>query len=90
GAAPTSDRAWAGLCGATPDRNPLVGPVAEGVFVAAGWHGHGFMWSPAIGERLAEAVLGDGQTSIPDAFDPRRFDGDEEFAVVEGMTLDGE
>ncbi|WP_058827993.1 FAD-binding oxidoreductase [Haloferax sp. Q22] len=90
GAAPTADRAWAGLCGATPDRNPLVGPVAEGVFVAAGWHGHGFMWSPAIGERLAEAVLGDGQTSIPDAFDPRRFDGDEEFAVVEGMTLDGE
>ncbi|ELZ73098.1 sarcosine oxidase [Haloferax prahovense DSM 18310] len=87
---PELDRAWAGLCGATPDRNPLVGAVAEGVYVAAGWHGHGFMWSPAIGERLAEAVLDDGQASIPDAFDPRRFDGDEEFAVVEGMTLDGE
>ncbi|WP_424008170.1 NAD(P)/FAD-dependent oxidoreductase [Haloferax denitrificans] len=87
---PELDRAWAGLCGATPDRNPLVGPVAEGVYVAAGWHGHGFMWAPAIGERLAEAVLGDGQEAIPAAFDPRRFDGDEEFAVVEGMTLDGD
>ncbi|MFK5603290.1 NAD(P)/FAD-dependent oxidoreductase [Haloferax volcanii] len=84
------DSAWAGLCGATPDRNPLVGAVAEGVYVAAGWHGHGFMWAPAIGERLAEAVLGDGQERIPAAFDPRRFDGDEEFAVVEGMTLDGD
>ncbi|MFC7128917.1 NAD(P)/FAD-dependent oxidoreductase [Haloferax chudinovii] len=84
------DRAWAGLCGATPDRNPLVGAVTERIFVAAGWHGHGFMWAPAIGERLAEAVLGDGEASIPDAFDPRRFDGDEEFAVVEGMTLDGD
>jgi len=84
------DSAWAGLCGATPDRNPLVGAVTEGVYVAAGWHGHGFMWAPAIGERLAEAVLGDGQERIPAAFDPRRFDGDEEFAVVEGMTLDGD
>ncbi|ELZ58685.1 MULTISPECIES: FAD-binding oxidoreductase [unclassified Haloferax] len=84
------DSAWAGLCGATPDRNPLVGAVAEGVYVAAGWHGHGFMWAPAIGKRLAEAVLGDGQERIPAAFDPRRFAGDEEFAVVEGTTLDGD
>ena len=79
--------AWAGLCTATPDRNPLLGPVDESgtVSVATGWHGHGFMRAPALGETVAEQVLGGGGI---EAFDPRRFDGDEQFRVVEGMTLD--
>jgi len=78
------DRSWAGLCTATPDRDPLLGAVADGLYVASGWHGHGFMRSPALGERIGEQVLGgDGI----DAYDPNRFDGDEEFTVVEGMTL---
>ena len=83
------DRSWAGLCTATPDRDPLLGAVADGLYVASGWHGHGFMRSPALGERIGDQVLGgDGI----DAYDPNRFDGDEEFTVVEGMTLadDGE
>ncbi|MWV65125.1 FAD-dependent oxidoreductase [Halorubrum sp. JWXQ-INN 858] len=54
---PAVDRAWAGLCTATPDGDPLVGPVADGVFVAAGWQGHGFMRAPAFGEHLATGVL---------------------------------
>ncbi|KAB1192191.1 FAD-dependent oxidoreductase [Haloferax sp. MBLA0076] len=87
---PTVERAWAGLCGATPDRNPLVGAVADGLYVAAGWHGHGFMWAPAIGELLGDAVLGTADEPLPQQFDPRRFDGDESFAVVDGMTLDGD
>lgn len=78
-------RSWAGLCTATPDGDPLVGERAPGVHVAAGFQGHGFMRAPALGERLAEAVLGEGGV---DAFDPRRFDGDEEFEIVEGMTLE--
>jgi len=78
-------RAWAGLCTATPDGDPLVGEVAPGVFVATGWQGHGFMWAPAVGERLAEQVLGgDGIRG----FDPSRFHGDEEFEIVEGMVVD--
>ncbi|KAB1197014.1 MULTISPECIES: FAD-binding oxidoreductase [Haloferax] len=85
--APTVERAWAGLCGATPDRNPLVGEVTDGVYVASGWHGHGFMWAPAIGELLAGELLGKTDVAVPDPFDPRRFDGDESFAVVEGMTV---
>ena len=83
----TVDRSWAGLCTATPDRDPLLGRVAEGLFVASGWHGHGLMRSPALGRRIAAQVL--GGTGI-DAYDPERFDGDEEFDVVEGMTLDSE
>lgn len=77
------DRSWAGLCVATPDRDPLLGPVAAGVYVAAGWHGHGFMLAPATGERVAEQILG-GQGV--DHFSPARFDGDEEFEIVTGVT----
>jgi sarcosine oxidase subunit beta len=75
---------WAGLCVATPDRDPLLGELREGLFVAAGWQGHGFMRSPALGEAAAEAVLGENPLL---KFDPNRFDGDEEFDVVEGMTI---
>jgi len=78
------ERAWAGLCTATPDGRPLVGEVRDDLHVATGWQGHGFMRSPAIGKALAERVLGgDGI----EAFDPARFDGDEEFEIVEGMAL---
>ena len=79
------ERAWAGLCTATPDRDPLVGEVRPGLYVATGFQGHGFMRAPAIGRRLAEDVLDGG--GIPD-FDPTRFDGDEEFDIVDGMTIE--
>jgi sarcosine oxidase subunit beta len=77
--------AWAGLCVATPDRDPLLGELREGLYVAAGWQGHGFMRAPALGEAAAEAVL--DENPLPE-FDPARFDGDEEFAIVEGMTVE--
>ncbi|WP_327052822.1 NAD(P)/FAD-dependent oxidoreductase [Halomicrococcus gelatinilyticus] len=79
------ERTWAGLCTATPDRDPLLGELRDGLYVAAGWQGHGFMRTPALGEAVALDVLGEG--GIPE-FDPTRFDGDEEFDVVEGMTVE--
>ncbi|WP_330630224.1 NAD(P)/FAD-dependent oxidoreductase [Halocatena halophila] len=79
------ERSWAGLCTATPDGDPLVGALTDTVYVGAGWQGHGFMRAPAMGERLAEAIC-DGTPSGP--FSPTRFDGDEEFEIVEGMDLD--
>ncbi|WP_207590700.1 FAD-dependent oxidoreductase [Halomontanus rarus] len=87
------DRSWAGLCTATPDRDPLVGELADGIYVATGFHGHGFMRAPAIGERVAGQILGlprteSGAETTLEAFDPTRFDGDEAFEIVEGMTLD--
>ncbi len=84
-ALPPIHRAWAGLCTATPDGDPLVGEVAPGLLVATGFQGHGFMRAPAIGERLAGQIIG-GEAI--DAFDPTRFSGDEEFEIVEGMTLE--
>jgi glycine/D-amino acid oxidase-like deaminating enzyme len=79
------EESWAGLCTATPDRNPLMGWLEEGLYAATGWQGHGVMRAPALGERIAEEVCGgDGIR----AFDPTRFAGDEEFAIVEGMAVD--
>jgi sarcosine oxidase, subunit beta len=77
-------RAWAGLCTATPDRDPLVGELEDGLYVATGFQGHGFMRSPAIAERLADQILGGSGIY---SFDPTRFDGDESFEIVEGMAI---
>jgi len=79
---PTSERAWAGLCTATPDRDPLVGAVADGLWVATGWQGHGLMRAPAMGELLADAVVGTDSrfdTPVAERVDPTRFDGSESF-----------
>ena len=77
--------AWAGLATATPDGEPLLGEVESGLYVATGWHGHGFLRAPATGEALAEQVLGEREPIA--AYDPGRFDGVPEFAVEEGMSL---
>ncbi len=78
-------RAWAGLCTATPDGNPLLGEIRDGVFVAAGWQGHGFMRAPATAEAIARIALGGDE--VP-GFEPGRFVGDEDFPIVEGMSLE--
>jgi sarcosine oxidase subunit beta len=52
------DRAWAGLYDMTPDAHPILGRVADGIYAACGFSGHGFMQSPAVGRAVAEEVLG--------------------------------
>jgi sarcosine oxidase subunit beta len=51
------ERAWAGLYDMTPDAHPVLGKVADGVYAACGFSGHGFMQSPAVGRALAEEIL---------------------------------
>ena len=69
-------RGWAGFYEVTPDDNPLVGWTGgrEGLAVAAGFSGHGFMQGPAIGRCMAELLL-HGATSGIDIspFRPSRF-----------------
>ncbi len=45
----------------TPDRQPALGPVPghDGLHVAAGFSGHGFMIAPAVARIVAAGVLGD-------------------------------
>jgi sarcosine oxidase subunit beta len=47
-----------GIYDVTPDNQPVLGPVGDGVFVAAGFSGHGFMIAPAVARVVAEAVAG--------------------------------
>jgi sarcosine oxidase subunit beta len=41
----------------TPDAHPVIGAIAEGIYAACGFSGHGFMQSPAVGRAVAEEVL---------------------------------
>jgi sarcosine oxidase, subunit beta len=50
-------RAWAGLYDMTPDAHPIIGWVDDGVYVACGFSGHGFMQAPAVGAAVAEELL---------------------------------
>lgn len=69
-------RGWAGFYEITPDDNPVLGFLGEpeGLAVAAGFSGHGFMQGPAIGACMAELIL-DGEATTVDigAFRPSRF-----------------
>lgn len=51
-------RAWAGLYDMTPDAHPLIGWARDGVYVACGFSGHGFMQSPAVGNAVAHELVG--------------------------------
>jgi sarcosine oxidase subunit beta len=57
----------------TPDHQPILGPVDDGVFVAAGFSGHGFMIAPAVARILADVVLGDATDPALETLDAGRF-----------------
>jgi len=58
-------RAQAGLHSDTPDYNAILGevPGIEGLYLACGFSGHGFMHSPATGRLIAELIL-KGKTDL--------------------------
>ncbi len=50
---------WWGYYDMSPDHLAMVGSAAvKGVFYATGFSGHGFMQSPAVGEYLAQQIMG--------------------------------
>jgi glycine/D-amino acid oxidase-like deaminating enzyme len=68
-------RGWGGSYDITPDHNPLLGPApgVGGLYVAAGFSGHGFMHGPIAGRLMAELIL-DGAPGIDlSPFAPDRF-----------------
>jgi sarcosine oxidase subunit beta len=72
-------RAWAGLYDMTPDAHPIIGPVAEGLYAACGFSGHGFMQSPAVGRAVAEELLHGESTLDLGPYRLERFDRDASF-----------
>jgi sarcosine oxidase subunit beta len=51
-------RCWRGLYPMTPDGNPIIGKVTEpeGMFLAVGTCGQGFMMGPGVGKNVAKLV----------------------------------
>jgi glycine/D-amino acid oxidase-like deaminating enzyme len=65
---------WSGIWGSTPDLLPVAGrvPDREGVWVAAGYSGHGNVLGFACGELVARAIAGEEPPELS-LFDPARF-----------------
>ena len=66
---------WWGWYDVSPDWNALVGEAAEPsrFLYATGFSGHGFQQAPAVGEHLAELVVGRRPTLDLSAFSVDRF-----------------
>jgi sarcosine oxidase, subunit beta len=81
---------WSAVYDVTPDWHPAVGavPGADGVFVAAGFSGHGFKLAPAVGLSLAE-LLCDGRATTFDLglLDPARFERGELVSTAYGYSV---
>jgi sarcosine oxidase subunit beta len=65
-----------GFYDVTPDHQPALGavPGADGLYVAAGFSGHGFMVAPAVGRLLAAVVAGEEPDELVAALSPSRFE----------------
>ncbi len=61
---------WSCYYEMTPDDHPIVGavPGVEGLYIAAGFSGHGFMHAPATGRLIVEEML-DGRARTLDIAD---------------------
>jgi sarcosine oxidase subunit beta len=70
------ERAWSGVCVASPDRFPLVGrlPGAPELYVAAAFNGLGAMRAAAFARLLVDGIL-DGDWGPLAPADPQRFPG---------------
>lgn len=62
---------WRGFREMTPDHRPILGPApgVEGLWLAVGFSGHGFMHAPAVGRALADWIA----TGRPGDLDAEAF-----------------
>jgi sarcosine oxidase subunit beta len=83
---------WSAVYDVTPDWHPAVGvvPGVDGIFVAAGFSGHGFKLAPAVGTSVADLVCG-GQTTAFDIglLNPGRFERGELVSTTYGYSVLG-
>ena len=67
-------QAWCGLEAESADGVPLIGPVPDmaGLYVAAGFSGHGFQLAPAVGAAVAASLHGEPAPEL-DPLSPARL-----------------
>lgn len=72
-------RNWSGSYTMTPDGNPIVDESEiEGLYIASGMSGHGFMFGPAIGKHLARFITnGEWGADLSEFSITREFKGKE-------------
>ncbi len=61
---------YAGCYDVTPDYNPVIGPApVPGLYLCAGFSGHGYKISPAVGDLMADIICSgtSGDPDVPDA-----------------------
>ena len=68
-------RVWRGLYPMTPDGSPICGKVneIEGLYLAVGMCGQGFMMGPGIGKNMANLILNGKPLMEQDIFDTVSF-----------------
>jgi sarcosine oxidase subunit beta len=78
------ERGWSGLYDVTPDWHPILdrSEEVEGLYIAAGFSGHGFKLSPAVGKRMAEFIINGRKPEDLKIFRGSRF--------AEGKLLSGQ
>ncbi len=66
---------WAGLYETTPDHLAIIGwePSVKGMFICAGFSGHGFMHAPAAGLITTEILMGKNPSIDISPLSPERF-----------------
>lgn len=57
-------RAWTGSIDYTPDHLPIIDEPKDGFYVVAAG-GHGMMWGPALGMKMAELIVDERVTDLP-------------------------
>lgn len=78
-------RAWAASIDYTPDHLPIIDQPKDGFYVLAAG-GHGMMWGPALGEKMAELVAEDTVSDLPkEDIDLGRFSREKNPDKVEDM-----
>lgn len=79
-------RQWAGVYDVTPDRKPMIGPVAQlaGFIQANGDNGRGIALIPYIAELLAEWIDTGARPPLLAPFDAERYAVREDTPVVVG------
>lgn len=67
-------RCWSGIEGYMPDNLPVIGRgTQDGLVHGFGFSAHGFQLGPAVGEALADLVMGQQPRISLEAFAPQRF-----------------
>lgn len=72
---------WASLYDVSPDWQPVIGEIADGIFIDAGTSGHGFKLAPALGRHIADLLMDKPVDPGLEQFSPQRF--------AEGAELSG-